>query len=146
MSKATVTRFFIGGLLAVLTGAIVAVAAVWVAIANDVFVMDGPNIVGITGGTLNIALAGLGIVGAAAVLAGFVAGLVAWVGALLNTAQIANKAWFIALLAHRDLQPRVHRDDRLRRGRAGRHDRLGPEERAGAGQRGQCLSVGGDHD
>ena len=82
MSKATVTRFFIGGLLAVLAGAIVAVAAVWVAIANDVFVMDGPDIVGITGGTLGIALAGLGIVGAAAMLAGFVAGLVAWIGAL----------------------------------------------------------------
>jgi hypothetical protein len=98
MSKATVTRFFIGGVLAVLTGAIVAVAAVWVAIANDVFVMDGPNLVGITGGTLGIALGGLGIVGATAMLAGFVAGLVAWVGALLNTAQIANKAWFIVLL------------------------------------------------
>jgi hypothetical protein len=98
MSKATVTRFFIGGLLAVLTGASVAVAAVWVAIANDVFVMNGQNVVGITGGALGVALAGLGIVGAAAMLAGFVAGLVAWVGALLNTAQIANKAWFIALL------------------------------------------------
>jgi hypothetical protein len=98
MSKTTVTRFFIGGVLAVLAGAIVAVAAVWIAIANDVFVMDGPNVVGIAGGTLGIALAGLGIVGAAAMLAGFVAGLVAWVGALLNTALIANKAWFVALL------------------------------------------------
>ena len=98
MSKATVTRFFIGGLLAVLAGATLAVAAVWVAIANDVFVMDGPNIVGISGGPLGIALVGLGIVGAAAMLAGFVAGLVSWIGALLNTAKIANKGWFIALL------------------------------------------------
>ena len=31
-------------------------------------------------------------------LAGFVAGLVSWIGALLNTAQIANKRWFIVLL------------------------------------------------
>ena len=98
MSKATVTRFFIGGLLAVLAGAILAVATVWVAIANDVFVMDGPDIVGLNGSPLGVALVGLGIVGAAAMLAGFISGLVSWIGALLNTARIANKAWFIALL------------------------------------------------
>ena len=98
MSKASVTRFFIGGLLAVLAGAILAVATVWVAIANDVFVMDGPDIVGLNGSPIGVALVGLGIVGAAAMLAGFVSGLVSWIGALLNTARIANKAWFIALL------------------------------------------------
>jgi hypothetical protein len=98
MSKATVTRFFIGGLLAVLAGAILAVATVWVAIANDVFVMDGPDIVGLNGTPPGVALVGLGIVGAATMLAGFMAGLVSWIGALLNTAKLANKAWFIALL------------------------------------------------
>jgi hypothetical protein len=98
MSKATVTRFFIGGMLAVLAGAILAAAAVWVAIANDVFVMDGPDIVGLSGGPLKVALVGLGIVGAATMVTGFVAGLVSWVGALLNTAQLANKSWFTALL------------------------------------------------
>ena len=98
MSKATVTRFFIGGMLAVLAGAILSVATVWVAIANGVFVMDGPDIVGLTGSPLSVALVGLGIVGAGTMLAGFIAGLVSWIGALLNTARIANKAWFIALL------------------------------------------------
>jgi len=98
MSKATVTRFFTGGLLAVIAGAILSIATVWVAIANGAFVMDGPDIVGLTGSPLSVALVGLGIVGAGTMLAGFVAGLVSWVGALLNTARIANKAWFIALL------------------------------------------------
>jgi hypothetical protein len=98
MSKATVTRFFIGGTLAVLAGAILAVATVWVAVANDVFVMDGPDIVGLNGSPLGVALVGLGILGAATVLAGFIAGLVSWIGALLNTARIAHKAWFVALL------------------------------------------------
>ena len=48
MSKATVTRLFIGSGIAIVAGAILAVAAVWLAIANDVFVMAGPDIVGIT--------------------------------------------------------------------------------------------------
>jgi hypothetical protein len=98
MSKATITRFFIGGLLAVLAGAILAVATVRVAIANNVFVMDGPDIVGLSGSPLGVALVGLGIMGSATVIAGFIAGLVSWIGALLNTAQVANKAWFVALL------------------------------------------------
>ena len=98
MSKATVTRFFTGGLLAVIAGAILSIATVWVAIANGVFVMDGPDIVGLTGSPLSVALVGLGIVGAATMLAGFIAGLVSWIGALLNTARIENKAWFIVLL------------------------------------------------
>jgi hypothetical protein len=98
MSKAIVTRFFIGGMLAVLAGATLAVATVWLAIANEVFVMDGPDIVGLSGSPFGVALVGLGILGAAMMLAGFIAGLVSWIGALLNTARIANKAWFIALL------------------------------------------------
>ena len=98
MSKTTVTRFFIGGLLAVLAGAILAIAAVWVAIANDVFIMDGPDIVGHGGGSLGVAPVAVALVGSATMLAGFIAGLLSWIGALLNTTRMANKAWFIALL------------------------------------------------
>jgi hypothetical protein len=29
---------------------------------------------------------------------GAIAGLVAWIGALINTAQLADKAWFVLLL------------------------------------------------
>ena len=36
MTKATVTRLFIGSVLAVVAGAILAITAVWLAIANDV--------------------------------------------------------------------------------------------------------------
>ena len=98
MSKATVTRFFIGGILAVITGATVAIAAVWIAIANDVFVMNGPDIVALRGSALALALFGVGISGGLAILAGLIGGVVAWLGALLNTSQLASKAWFIGLL------------------------------------------------
>lgn len=98
MTKATVTRLFIGGGLAIIAGAILAIAAIWIAIANDVFVMNGPDVVGLRGSGLAASMLGLAIVGALAIMGGLIVGLVAWIGALLNTWQLESKAWFIALL------------------------------------------------
>jgi hypothetical protein len=98
MSKATVTRLFIGSGIAIVSGAIVAIAAVWLAIANNVFVMAGPDIIGITGGALAWSLLALGILGGLAVAGGFIGGLVSWIGALLNTWQLESRTWFAVLL------------------------------------------------
>jgi len=98
MSKATVTRLFIGSLIAFGAGAIVAVLAIGIAVANDVFVMAGNEIVAVQGGTLAWALIGLAILGGFAAFGGVIAGFVAWIGAVLNTWQLESKAWFIGLL------------------------------------------------
>jgi hypothetical protein len=98
MSKSTVTKLFIGSGIAIIAGAILAVAAVWVAIANGVFVMNGSDIVGLRGGALAWSLLGAGIVGSLAVASGFIGGLVSWIGALLNTWQLESKAWFVGVL------------------------------------------------
>jgi hypothetical protein len=98
MSKATVTRLFIGGGLAVIAGAILAIVAVAIANANDAFVMNGPDIVGLRGSPLAWAMLPLGIVGGIAVAGGLIAGLVAWIGALLNTWQLQSRTWFAVLL------------------------------------------------
>jgi hypothetical protein len=98
MSKATVTRLFTGSVIAAGAGAIVGVLAVWLAIENGVFVMNGPDVVGIQGSILAWVLFGLGIAGGLAIIGGMIGGLVSWIGALLNTAQLEGKAWFIALL------------------------------------------------
>ncbi|MEP6640171.1 MAG: hypothetical protein ABJC39_12550, partial [Chloroflexota bacterium] len=98
MSKTTVTRLFIGSLIAGAAGAILAIGAVWLARANDVFVMRGPDIVGVQGGALAWLLLGLGIVGGVAIAGAMIGGLVSWIGALLNTAQLERKTWFIVLL------------------------------------------------
>ena len=98
MTKATVTRLFIGSLIAFGAGAIVAIMAIGVAMANDVFVMDGNDIAAIQGGTLAWALIWLIVVGALAAAGGVIAGFVAWIGAVLNTWQLDSKAWFIGLL------------------------------------------------
>ena len=47
MSKATVTKLFIGAGLAIIAGAILAIAPSWIAIANNVFVMNGADVVGL---------------------------------------------------------------------------------------------------
>jgi hypothetical protein len=98
MSKATVTRLFIGSVIAAGAGTIIAILAVWTAIANDVFVMNGADIVAIQGSLLAWVLLGFGIVGGLAVAGGLIGGLVSWIGALLNTSQLESKTWFLALL------------------------------------------------
>ena len=98
MYKATVTRLFLGSLIAFGAGAVVAVFAIALAMANDVFVMDGNNIVAIQGGALGWGLVGLAILGGLAAAGGVIAGFVAWIGAVLNTWQLENKGWFVALL------------------------------------------------
>ena len=98
MSKSTVTRLFIGSVIAAIAGGILAIAAVGIAIANDVFVMSGTDIVGIEGSTLAWSLLGLGFVGGLAIAGAMIGGLVSWIGALLNTSQLESKAWFLVLL------------------------------------------------
>lgn len=98
MSKATVTRLFIGSLIAAGAGAIAAIVAVWLAMENGVFVMSGQDIVAVQGGARAFVLLGLGIVGGLAIAGGVIGGLIAWIGALLNTAQLERKTWFLVLL------------------------------------------------
>jgi hypothetical protein len=98
MSKATVTRLFIGSGIAIIAGAILSAVSIWLADANDVFVMNGPDVTGVNGSPLAWSLLGLGVVGGLAVAAGVIGGLASWIGALLNTWQLASRAWFVGLL------------------------------------------------
>jgi hypothetical protein len=98
MSKATVIRLFIGAGLAIIAGSVLGIIAVSIAIASNTFVMSGSDIVGLRGSALAWLSLGLGLAGIVAFLGGLTAGLVAWIGALLNTWQLESKAWFIGLL------------------------------------------------
>ena len=98
MSKSTVTKLFIGSALAGVAGGILGGTAVAIAVANDVFVMNGQNIVGVQGGTLAWSMLGVGVVGGLAIVGAMIGGLVSWIGALLNTSQLESKTWFLVLL------------------------------------------------
>jgi hypothetical protein len=98
MSKFTVTRLFIGSLIAFGAGAIVAVLAIAVAMANNVFVMNGNDIAAVQGGALTWVLLALAAFGGLAAAGGVITGFIAWIGAVLNTWQLESKAWFVALV------------------------------------------------
>lgn len=98
MFKSTVTRLFLGGLIAAAAGVVMIIAAVSLAFANDVVVMEGTRVVDIQETGLAFGLLGLTIIGALAVIGGAITGLVSWIGALLNTWQVESKAWFVGLL------------------------------------------------
>jgi hypothetical protein len=97
MPKPTVTRLFIGSVIAALAGAIL-VIAVSVALANDVFVLQGTELVDIRPTGLAFGMLGLALAGVLTIIGAAIGGLVSWIGALLNTSQLESKAWFLALL------------------------------------------------
>jgi hypothetical protein len=98
MFKTTVTRLFIGSLIAGGAGAVVSILAIALAIANNVFVMDGNDVAAIQGGAPAWALLGLALLGVITAAGGVIAGFIAWIGAVLNTWQLESKAWFVALV------------------------------------------------
>jgi hypothetical protein len=97
MSKELVTTLFIVACVAVVAGLVVGVVAVVIAVADGAISIGGPDVVTIDGPALGGALVGL-LVASLVVAAGAVAALASWFGALLNTARLENKTWFVALL------------------------------------------------
>jgi len=98
MSKATVTKLFIAGLIAVAAGAVVVVIAVAAAYTSDVFIVDGANVVGVNGSPLAFTLLAVAATGGVTIIGGAIAVFVSWIGALLNTSQLQSKTWFLVLL------------------------------------------------
>lgn len=98
MSKATVTRLFVGSLVAIVAGFLLGFTACVAAIANGVFVMNGPDVVGFNATPFAWTMVMIAIVATVALVGGAIGGLVAWIGALINTAQLEDKTWFIVLL------------------------------------------------
>ena len=98
MTKSTVTKLFIGGIVAVIAGIVLTVAAVLIAYFSGAFLMSGPDVVGVRPTPQAWTFIFLGLVGVLAFIGGAISGLVAWIGALLNTAQLEDKTWFVLLL------------------------------------------------
>ena len=98
MTKSTVTKLFVGSVIAIAGGVVVLAAALFLAYVNGSFVMRGPDVVGLNPSAVTWSMAGLAIVGTLAVVGGTITQFVAWIGAVLNTSRLDDKAWFIMLL------------------------------------------------
>lgn len=98
MSKSVVAKVFWGSLIGLSAAIVLFLAAGGIALSNDVFIMSGPDVAGIRPDAFSWFMVGLAGV---AVLVMVVAGMalfVAWIGAVLNTANLPDKTWFIVLL------------------------------------------------
>ena len=98
MTKPTITRLFVGSIVAVVAAVVLGIFACTGAFASGVFQLDGPDVVGVNWSATTWWMIGLIVVAALAAVAGAIGGLIAWIGALINTARLDDKTWFILLL------------------------------------------------
>ncbi len=98
MRKATIVRLFVGSVIAIAAAVVLFLVAGALALGNDVFVMDGPDVVGIKAGLFGWTMLALAALAVLVMLAAVAAQFVAWVGAVLNTAQLPDKTWFVIVL------------------------------------------------
>lgn len=98
MRKATVTKTWLAGLIALVAGLIVGGVSLGLMLAYGGSYTAAHDFVPRTDGFF-WAMIGLMIVGFTAAAVGGVVQIVAWIGALINTYQIQDKTWFAVLLA-----------------------------------------------
>jgi hypothetical protein len=98
VSKTTIKKLFVGSLVALAGGLVLLAVAGTLAYANGNFVKDGPDVVGIHATAFGWVMIGLAAVAILVLIAAAITQFVAWIGAVLNTARLEDKTWFIVLL------------------------------------------------
>jgi hypothetical protein len=98
MTKQTITRFFVGSVLAIAGGFVLTVIASLLAFANGSLVYSGPDVVGVNESAFGWAMITVAVVGILAMAGGAIGQFVSWIGAVLNTSKLEDKTWFVVLL------------------------------------------------
>jgi hypothetical protein len=98
MRKSTIVKLFIGSLIGLAAAVVLFLVAGTVALASDSFIMNGPDVVGVRPSALGWSMVGLAAVAMVAIIAAAIVQFVAWIGAVLNTAELEDKTWFVVLL------------------------------------------------
>jgi hypothetical protein len=98
MSKTTIVRLFWGSLIAFVLAIILMVVAGSLLFFSGSLIMNGPDVVGIEAEPFAWSMVGVAMFGCVVAMTAAVAELVAWIGAVLNTAQLQDKAWFVVLM------------------------------------------------
>ena len=98
MRKTTIVKLFIGSLIGLGAAVVLLLVAGGLALWNGTFVMDGPDVVGVEPSVFGGTMIALGIIAILTMVAAGVVQFLAWIGAVLNTAQLEDKTWFVVLL------------------------------------------------
>ena len=98
MSKASVTRIFTGSVLALAFGIVFSMVAALAMFAGGGFVTNGTDVTGVQSTPFAGAMILGFVVCGLSIVAGGLGLLVAWIGAVVNTAALPDKTWFVLLL------------------------------------------------
>ena len=98
MTKSTVTKTFVGSLIAIVAGLLLVAVGILLALATGTFEMTGPDVTGFQLSASAPAALGLAFVGVVAIVGGWIGQFVAWIGAVVNTSRLEDKTWFVVLL------------------------------------------------
>ena len=98
MSKQTVTRLFVGSLIAVVVGIVFAAVGVALAFASGAFIVSGQDPATVEPIRLTATAIVTMVVGGLGIVGGAIGQFVAWIGAVINTSKLEDKTWFILLL------------------------------------------------
>jgi hypothetical protein len=98
MSKPIINRIFIGSLAAIVAGILLSLITVAAVLCTGTWTFSGSELTSFQLASGVAWTFGFAIVGGLLVLAGSIGQFVAWIGALVNTAQLPDKVWFVVLL------------------------------------------------
>jgi hypothetical protein len=98
VTKTKIRTVFWASLLALAAGLVMLAVTGGLVYGSGNFEMDGPDVVGIRSTPFVWAMIALAAASVLVVLAAAIGQFVAWIGALLNTAQLEDKTWFVVLL------------------------------------------------
>jgi hypothetical protein len=96
--KHTIVRLFLASVVAAVAATVLLLVVGGLAVANDVFVMRGPDVVGVRPGTVGWVMVALAVIAFLVLVGATIAQFVAWLGAVLNTSRLEDKTWFVILL------------------------------------------------
>ncbi len=93
MTRSTIIRLFVGSLIGAGVGTALFVIAAAVGFGDELLIMNGPDVVGIRPGALSTTMIVTAGMASLLWMAATVAVVVAWVGAIINTANLPSKTW-----------------------------------------------------
>ena len=98
MSKTMIVRIFWSSFIALFAAVMLMVMGGLLLFFSGSLVMDGPDVVGLESDPFAWSMVAIAAFGALVFVAAAAAQLVAWIGAVLNTVELEDKAWFAVLL------------------------------------------------
>ncbi|MFL5726784.1 MAG: hypothetical protein ACJ765_02385 [Chloroflexota bacterium] len=98
MSKPLITRIFLGSLGAIVLGIVLALVTVAAVLCTGTWTFSGSDFTSFEPSPGIAWTFAFAIVGGLLLVAGSIGQFVAWIGAVVNTARLDDKTWFVVLL------------------------------------------------